>query len=70
MTATRTPGAMYLVRQSFPSLSWQVVQVDEAQGRAMRKRGEPHVYDSSAQAFAVRTRLEVARVEKSVKEKR
>jgi hypothetical protein len=59
---TKTPGALYFVRQSFPALSWQVVPLDEAQGRAMRERGEKHVYDTSAQAYAVKRRLEASRI--------
>jgi len=53
---TRTPGSRYLVRQHWPDLGWQVVQVPEDQGRALFDRGEL-VYASSAQAHAVAGRL-------------
>jgi hypothetical protein len=55
--ATRTPGMMFLVRQIWPTLRWQVVPVEATQGRAMRDRKEPHVYDDSTQAYAVKGRL-------------
>lgn len=54
---TRTPGELYVLRQIWPSLQWQVVSVERDQGEAMRHRGEPHVYDSSSQAFTVQARL-------------
>jgi len=57
-TPTRTPGVLYLVSQGFPSLAWRVTPLDAAQGRAMREREEPHVYDTSTQAYAVCARLE------------
>lgn len=55
MKATRTPGRLFLVRRVLQS--WQVVSVDERQGAAARLRGEPHVYETSRQAYAVRNRL-------------
>lgn len=59
MTATRTPGKLYIVRRLFGAL--RVIQVDREQGERMRERGEKHVYGSSAQAQAVRDRLERGR---------
>jgi hypothetical protein len=41
----------------------RVVQVQTAQGEAARLRGELHVYDSSAQAYAVLRKLEREAVE-------
>ena len=63
MTQQKTPGTLYAVRQVWPYLRWHVVPIDEAQGRAMRARGEPHVYDTLAQAHAVRSRLNQRRDE-------
>ena len=62
MTATRTPGYKYYVRQQFPSLRYQVVMVDLFQAMTMKARGEK-VYDSSAQAYAVRDSLQKKRDE-------
>jgi hypothetical protein len=53
MTTTKTPGMLYYVRQQFPGLAWVVVQLPADQGRAMRERGEPRVYDTPAQAHKV-----------------
>lgn len=61
MTAARTPNTLYHVRQALDTLFWQVVPVDRAQGEAMRRRKEPHVYDTAAQAHAVRLSLNAAR---------
>jgi len=46
---------MFLVRQI--DEWWQVVQVPLEQGRAMRERGDRHVYDTASQAYAVREKL-------------
>lgn len=57
MNPTRTPGVMFVVRQSWPSLRWHVVPVEESQGKALLRREEKHVYFSSAQAHAIKRRL-------------
>jgi hypothetical protein len=46
----------YYVRQSFPSLRWQVVPIDELQAELMRERGQ-RVFDELHRAAAVRDRL-------------
>lgn len=52
MTSTRTPGHAYFVRQGFPSLHWQVIQLEQWQAELMRERGAP-IFETSAQAHAV-----------------
>lgn len=52
---------MHFVGQHFPSLAWRVVDVDDAQGRGMKERNVPHVYDTPAQAHAVCDRLNKTR---------
>jgi hypothetical protein len=59
--STQTPGMMYVLRQEPSTLFWQVVPVERDQGEAMRRRKEPHVYDSSTQAYAVRAKLNLLR---------
>jgi len=54
---------LYALNQHFPSLEWQVVPVEEAQGRRMRERGQKHIYDTSRQAHAVKRRLNKKRKE-------
>lgn len=61
MSNTKTPGMLYALRQEPSTLFWQVVPVETAQGEALRGRGEPHVYDTAAQAQAVRLRLNLSR---------
>lgn len=55
---------MYLLTQEPKTLFWQVVTVDHEQGLALTARGVPHVYDSRAQAEAVRTRLNLSRCQR------
>jgi hypothetical protein len=61
MNNMKTPGMLYVLRQEPSTLFWQVVPVDTDQGESMRRRGEPHVYDTSAQAHAVRLKLNLTR---------
>jgi hypothetical protein len=65
MTIVRTPDKLYALRQDAGTLFWQVVQLDRDQGEAMRRRDEPHIYDTAAQAQAVRRSLNVDRVVRS-----
>ncbi len=55
---TRTPGSLFFIQQKTVGLLWRVIQIEEAQGFALRERGET-VYDSAAQAHAVARRLNV-----------
>lgn len=57
MSGSATPGMMYAVRQVLPELAWQVIQVERWQGERWQERKEPHVYDTSTQAHAVKDRL-------------
>jgi len=54
--SVRTPGMQYFVRLYWPDLQWQVVQITEAQARAMLARGE-RPFPTAAQAHAVARRL-------------
>lgn len=59
--STRTPGMLYALRQEPNTLFWQIVPVETSQGEAMRERGEKHIYDTAAQAQAVRLKLNLSR---------
>jgi hypothetical protein len=58
MSATRTPGTLYVLWRIYDVI--QVVPVPRDQGEAMRRRSEKYVFNSSAQAHAVRQKLEAA----------
>ena len=56
---------MYIVRQVHKDgLQWTVIQVPEAQARAMRRRGEPYVFHTSAEAYTVCHKLKRRHKEK------
>jgi len=56
---TRTPGLMYVVAQIHANdLKWMVTTVSGAQGLAMKRRGVPHVYFTSAEAHTMRNKLQ------------
>lgn len=61
---THTPGMSYFIRQQWPELCWQVVQITEDQARVMRERGE-RTYETSAQAYQIAARLNAQRKRKS-----
>lgn len=54
----------YFVGQTWPSLRWRVVMVDDIQGNAIRERGTGHVYGSPEQAHAVADKLNDGRDQK------
>jgi hypothetical protein len=55
VSSTRTPGRLYVLAGFRGDVV--VIAVPTEQGEAMKRRGHPHVYISSAQAYAVRAKL-------------
>jgi hypothetical protein len=62
----KTPGWLYAVRQTSSDLMWRVVPIEREQGEAMRARKEPHVYETSTQAHAVKNRLNGPRYPRTI----
>ncbi len=64
MSSTKTPDTKFFVR--FNGEKYIVLPLYHRQATRMREAGVKHIYDTSAQAYTVCRKLNVARKEKDV----